>query len=200
MFASIPIVFAAQQASEGVVWLTIDGSAHATAHRLAVMAFLGVALVVWPVWLPFSLRMIERNSGRRDALMGLLWVGVAAAAAAVVLLTRSHPVAVVAGHSIRYHRAGRTTGWLEGLVLMAYFAPTILPLFVSTAPLARAIGVVLASSLVLTALIQRNALTSMWCFFAAILSGLIWVAIGRSELSKPAVVRAAWSSPIPEKS
>ena len=49
-----------------------------------------------------------------------------------------YPDAVVAGHSIRYHRSGRATGWLEGLVLMAYFAPTILPLFVSTAPLARA--------------------------------------------------------------
>ena len=67
---------------------------------------------------------------------------------------------------------------------MAYFAPTILPLFVSTAPLARVIGVVLAMSLVLTALIQHNAMTSMWCFFAAVLSALIWVAMGRSEFSK----------------
>ena len=113
--------------------------------------------------------------------MRLTWLGLAVAAAAVVLLTRSRPLAVVAGHSIRYHRSGRAAGWLEGLVLMAYFAPTILPLFVSTAPLARVIGVVLAMSLVLTALIQHNAMTSMWCFFAAILSGLIWVAIGRSE-------------------
>ena len=184
MFASIPLVFAAQQATEGVVWLTIDGSAHATVNRLAVVAFLGLALVVWPIWLPLSLQLVERSPERRRALMRLTWLGLAVAAAAVVLLTRSRPLAVVAGHSIRYHRSGRATGWLEGLVLMAYFAPTILPLFVSTAPLARVIGVVLAMSLVLTALIQHNAMTSMWCFFAAILSALIWVAIGRSEFAK----------------
>lgn len=184
MFASIPLVFAAQQATEGVVWLTIDGSAHATVHRLAVIAYLGLALVVWPMWLPFSLQLIERSPERRKALLGLFWVGVSAAATAIVLLMRSRPVAVVAGHSIRYNRSGHATGWLGALVLLAYIAPTILPLFVSTAPLARVIGTVLAMSLVLTALIERTALTSMWCFFAAILSGLIWVAMGRLEFSK----------------
>jgi hypothetical protein len=200
MFASIPLVFAAQQATEGVVWLTIDGSAHATAHRLAVVAFLGIALVVWPMWLPFSLQLIERSPERRRGLMGLFRVGVGAAAAAVVLLTRSQPVAVIAGHIIRYDRSGSATGWLRALVLLAYVAPTMLPLFVSTAPLARVIGVALATSLVLTALIERTAMTSVWCFFAAILSGLISVAIGRSELSKPMLARAGWRPPIPEES
>jgi hypothetical protein len=184
MFASAPLIFAAQQATEGVVWLTSDGTAHATVHRLAVVAFLGFALIVWPMWLPFSLLLIERSPARSKALAGLFWLGVAAAATAVVLLTRYQPVAVITGHSIRYNRAGHTTGWLEALVLLAYFSPTILPLFVSTAPLARAIGIALTLSLVLTALIERTALTSLWCFFAAILSGLICVAIGRSEFAK----------------
>jgi len=157
------------------------------------MAFLGLALVVWPMWLPFSLRLIERSPERRKALTGLLWVGVSAAATALVLLMRSRPVAVVAGHSIRYDRSGHATGWLGALVLLAYIAPTILPLFVSTAPLARAIGTVLAMSLVLTALIERTAMTSMWCFFAAILSALIWVAMGRSEFAKAGAPLAEFS-------
>ena len=114
--------------------------------------------------------------------MGLFWLGVAAAGVAVELLTRHQPVAVVAGHSIRYNRAGRTTGWLGALVLAAYFAPTILPLFVSTAALTRAIGGALVTSLVLAGVIERTALTSAWCFFAAILSGLILVAITRSDV------------------
>jgi hypothetical protein len=104
---------------EGVVWLTSDGTAHATVHRLAVVAFLGFALIVWPMWLPFSLLLIERSPARSKALAGLFWLGVAAAATAVVLLTRYQPVAVITGHSIRYNRAGHTTGWLEALVLLA---------------------------------------------------------------------------------
>ena len=200
MFASIPLVFAAQQATEGVVWRTIDGGAHATVHRLAVVAFLGFALIVWPMWVPFSLQLIERSPARQKVLTRLVWFGVAAAVAAVVLLTRSQPVAVVAGHSIRYNRAGNATGWLKALVLLAYVAPMILPLFVSTAPLARAIGVALAMSLVLTALVERTALTSVWCFFAAILSGLILVAITRSDFSRPILAHPGWRPPIPEES
>jgi len=36
LFAAIPLGFAAQQAAEGIVWLTIDNPAHATLHRAAV--------------------------------------------------------------------------------------------------------------------------------------------------------------------
>ena len=89
--------------------------------------------------------------------MGLFWVGVSVAVTGIVLLMRSRLIAVIAGHSLRYDRSGHATGWLGALVLLAYIAPTILPLFVSTAPLARVIGVVLTMSLVLTALIERNA-------------------------------------------
>src|SRR5690348_1383449 len=52
MFAAIPFIFAAQQATEGIVWLTIHDGQHASLHRLAVGAFLGFALIVWPIWLP----------------------------------------------------------------------------------------------------------------------------------------------------
>lgn len=73
MFAAIPLVFAAQQAAEGVVWLTIEGSAHPVLHRLAVIAFLGFALIVWPIWLPSSLQLIERRLERRRVLTALFW-------------------------------------------------------------------------------------------------------------------------------
>jgi hypothetical protein len=197
MFASTSLVFAAQQAAEGVVWLTIDGSAHTVVHRLAVVVFLGFALVVWPMWLPFSLQLIERSPGRRKVLIWLFWFGLVAAAVAVVLLTRSRPVAVVAGHSIRDNRAGSLTGLPRLLVLLAYTTPTIFPLFVSTAPLPRTIGVVLTTSLVLTAVIERTALTSAWCFFAAMLSGLIYLAVARTESSRPQLaVRVAFGPPV----
>jgi hypothetical protein len=184
MFAAIPLVFAAQQAAEGVVWLTIDSSDFALIQRLAVGAFLGIALIVWPMWLPFSLQLIERNSTRRRVLTAMFWFGAAIAACALVLLTHAKPFAIVSGHSIRYDRAGSVAGMLEGLVLLSYVIPTIAPLFVSTATLARTIGVMLAGSLIASVFVERNALTSVWCFFAAALSGVIWIAVVRTEKSR----------------
>ena len=133
MFAAVPLIFAAQQAAEGIVWLTIGGDAGTTLHHAAVNAFLGIALVLWPIWLPISLRRIEKDSARRRALSGLCWLGGAVSATALVLLFRWQPVAVVVGHSIRYDYAGSSDA-LQGFInLAAYVTATVVPFFVSTA-------------------------------------------------------------------
>jgi hypothetical protein len=176
-FAAIPLLFAAQQAAEGVVWLTIAGSDHSTIHQLAVIAFLAVALVIWPIWLPLSLRLIEQRPARKRALSLLLGAGIVAAASAVVLLVRAPPVAVVAGHSIRYDRAGDVKGLLEIVVLAGYALPTIVPLFVSTARLTQTLGILLVVSLAAAALVERHVVTSVWCFFAAALSVIVLLAV-----------------------
>ncbi len=192
MFAAIPLIFAAQQAAEGTVWLTMSGG-HATLHRVMVAAFLGVALIVWPTWLSFALKLIETDRRRRRILGALFWAGAAVATYAAVFLVRSRPTAQIAGHSIRYEYATRADGPIRLLYLLAYAVPTVVPFFVSTIPTARTIGVMLVVSLVASVLVQRDALTSVWCFFAAILSCLILVAVARQERAH----RAATASPSP---
>jgi hypothetical protein len=148
---------------------------------VAVDAFLGIALVVWPVWCPLALQRAERNAARRRILTALIWFGAAVATAAAFLLSRSQPVAVVVEHSIRYDRAGSSTAIRDSLVLLAYALSTIVPFLVSTTQLARTVGLSIVLSLTVTALIERNAFTSVWCFFAAMLSVLILVAVRREE-------------------
>jgi hypothetical protein len=181
MFAAIPFLFAAQQASEGVVWLTVNDGADSSLLRVAVIAFLGFALVVWPVWVPVSLRRIEPNAARRRALTMLSWVGAAVSVSAAFLLALWQPVAAIAGHTIRYtYGYGGKAGVLRELfLLIAYVTPTIIPFFVSTTNMAKAIGTTLVVSLFAAGLIERDSLTSVWCFFAAILSGVILVAVRR---------------------
>ena len=112
LFAAIPLAFAAQQAAEGIVWLTIDSPAHATLNRAAVFGFLAFALVVWPTWVPWSLRVAERNAARRKWLTRLTWAGVLVSLGAVVLLVRWAPSAYIEGSSVHYN-FGVPTGTVE---------------------------------------------------------------------------------------
>ena len=188
MLAAVPLLFAAQQVAEGVVWMTIEHGAEGSLQAVAVALFLGFALIGWPIWVPISLFLAERNRRRRRALAILSAVGVAVGVYAAVLLIQGRPTAHVAGHSIAYSYKERGSALVLALYLPGYVLPTVVPFFVSTISRAKLMGTVLVLSLLATFLIERQALTSVWCFFAAILSVLIVVSIGRDHrlVIKPA--------------
>jgi hypothetical protein len=177
MFAAIPLLFAAQQAAEGIVWMTMNRPSEAGLQGLAVIAFLGFALLVWPIWLPLSLIRMEGQQIRRRVLAGLCMAGIVVAAYATFLLVRWHPFAQVAGHSIRYVYSSGPLALPAGLYLGGYVIPTVVPFFISSASLSRVTGLALIVSLIAATVVERDALTSVWCLFAALLSGLVLMAV-----------------------
>jgi hypothetical protein len=185
MLAAVPLVFAAQQFAEGMVWTTFRNAGAETAHQAAVMAFIAIAMAVWPIWAPLSLRLAERDRTAKRVLAALLGLGSIAAVVSVLLLLRRHPVAEIAGHSIRYEYPHSTNAVLSVGMLAGYIAPTIGPFFVSTMRAARMIGSTLVVSLALSIVVEREALASVWCFFAAILSVQILFALKREAPRAP---------------
>ena len=181
VFAAVPLLFAAQQVAEGIVWLTMPDAAESPLHRTAVIAYLGFALVLWPAYLPISLRRAEHAPARRRVLAMIAALGVAVALAAWISLARWPPDASIAGRSIHYEFTGGKTPVLYIVLLVAYAIPTILTFFVSTVPLTRIIGITLLVSLLVTAVVARQGVTSVWCFFAAILSAQVLVSIRRAQ-------------------
>jgi hypothetical protein len=177
MFAAIPLFFAAQQAAEGIVWLTMNRPGEAGLQSVAVVTFLGFALLIWPIWLPVSLLRMERQQFRQRLLSGLCLAGIGVAAYGTDLLVRWHPYAQAAGHSIRYLYSTGPSALPPSFYLAAYAVPTVVPFFLSSASLARVIGLALIGSLVAAMVVERDALTSVWCFFAALLSGLVVLAV-----------------------
>ncbi|HTB56540.1 MAG TPA: DUF6629 family protein [Polyangia bacterium] len=188
MLAAVPLLFAGQQVAEGVVWMTIGHPSQAGLQELAVALFLSFALVGWPMWVPISLFVAERDPGRKRALAVMAWIGVAVGVYAAVLLVRGRPTAHVSGHSIAYSYKEHGPALVLALYLPGYVLPTVVPFFISTISRAKIMGTVLVLSLLATFLIERQALTSVWCFFAAILSVLIVLSIGKDHrlIIKPA--------------
>jgi hypothetical protein len=187
MFAGIPLIFAAQQAAEGIVWLTMNNAGQQTLHRWAVGAFLGVALVIWPMWLSLSLRLIEPHPARRRALAVTFAIGVFVSIYATISMIRLPPIATIAGHSIRYvYETSHDRGPERFLYIVVYVIPIVGPLFLSSTKLSRTIGGILTLSLIAAIVVQRDALTSVWCFFAAILSSLILISVVRGHHARAA--------------
>jgi hypothetical protein len=116
-------------------------------------------------------------------LSALIGIGVLVAAGSALMMLRSPPVATIAGRSIRYRSMAVGNHTVGILLLFAYLVPTIAPFFVSTMRTARTIGVTLIVSLIATLVVERDALTSVWCFFAAILSLQTLVAVERVRVS-----------------
>jgi hypothetical protein len=189
MLALVPMLFAAQQITEGLVWLTIDRPG--VLQSVSVHVFLGFALVVWPAWLPLSLFRMERDRARRRWIAPLLGVGLAVSVIHTAALLRWPPSAEVAGHSIHYDYGLGGGPWVQTAYLLVYIVPTVGPFFVSSVPMARIIGGVLLASLAATRIIQQGTLTSVWCFFAAVVSALIVVALHREHITAEAPLRAA---------
>lgn len=177
ILAATPLLFAAQQVAEGVVWRTINRPDASTLNLAAIAAFLGFALVVYPTWSPLALFLPERDPRRRKILGGLLAFGVCASVYAAALLLQQRPVARIANHSITYDYDKVGSSLVLALYLPGYVIPTVVPFFVSTMKHARVMGGVLVVGLVATFVIKRQALTSVWCFFAAIMSGVIVLSI-----------------------
>ena len=191
LFAAIPLLFGFQQFAEGIVWTTMGASTRVPLHESAVVSFLALALVIWPLWAPLSLWLIEPRGLRRRAMMSFFILGVIIAAIALRLLLQWEPVAVVAGHSIDYKHATMGFAIPEWALLLAYGVPTVGSFFVSSRTMVRAIGVTLFVSLLLAFLIKREALTSVWCFFAAVLSGMILVAVGQMGSARARTIAVA---------
>jgi hypothetical protein len=178
MLAFVPLLYAGQQVAEGVVWSTLGQPEHDFAQLVAVTAFLAFALAIWPLWVPLSLRLCERDPRRRAVLSALSVVGVVVAVFAGAMLAAERPVAYVSGHSLSYGHHQTNRALVLGVYLPAYMIASVVPFFVSTVNRAKLMGAVLVLSLAVTFAFKRGAFVSVWCFFAALLSGIIVRGIG----------------------
>lgn len=74
-FASIPLLFALQQFSEGFVWLSLENANYAEFQYYSVNIFLIFAQVVWPFFVPLSYLIMEPDPKRKKWLIGFTLIG-----------------------------------------------------------------------------------------------------------------------------
>lgn len=178
-FAAIPLLFAIQQFSEGILWLTIDKPDYLAWQVTATYFFLAFAQVVWPLWVPLAIMLIEENPVRKKILSVLCVVGILfSGLLGWCLVTHSSDFSLDCYH-IKYDL--HFPLYAVQLSVVLYPLCTIVPGLVSGIRNVRWLGVALAASLAVTELFYTRVVISVWCFFAAILSIMVYFIVKRMK-------------------
>jgi general stress protein CsbA len=172
LFAGIPLIFGLQQISEGFVWLSLQSQGHDLMLAVSSYIFLLAAVVIWPFMIPLSVLQMEVSADRRRTLRIFLAIGILTSLyyGTGLLLFDVNPQ--ISSHHIRY--ASNFPRSLAFPAFIAYLVATLVPIFISGVRRMRIMGVLMAASCLITGIFYKEYLTSVWCFFAAIISVVIY--------------------------
>lgn len=175
--ASFPLLFAAQQAIEGFLWLRLGNGDNDAITALSV-AFLLFAQVLWPILAPIGVLLVEPDQRRRLAMKGLAALSVFVAAYLLYVMVKSPYEVSVIGGSLRYATDMRTP--LPGGKVL-YAASTVLPLLLSSHRPLAVMGGIVAVGLAVSLYAFQMTFISVWCFFAAAASTVLYFHFANTE-------------------
>ena len=173
-FASIPLLFAGQQGAEGMVWLGLSSGNSESWKHFPVYIFLIFAQLVWPVWVPFSVLRLENDRARRTIIKGILGVGVCASLYLLYCILVYDVRAEIHSEHILYTLSFPAA--FTWIISVFYFVPTVVTLFISSGKRIQLLGLAVLVSFVFSRIYFTEHLISVWCFFAGILSIIVfWI-------------------------
>lgn len=173
LFASIPLVFAAQQITEGILWLALSNPGNGQLQNVTTYIFLFIAQIVWPLFVPIAIFFVESDQRRKKILKVLIGIGIAVSGYLAFCLLSYYVNASIIGYHVSYHQDyPAAIGPYGGLL---YIIATIAPPFLSSSKRMWLLGVTILISYIVTAIFYVDYIVSVWCFFASIISISVFV-------------------------
>lgn len=180
-FAAIPLLFAIQQLSEGVIWLTFRYNAPQLNVAMTYL-YSFFSHVLWPIYVPIAVLLIEPLHWRRMVLLAFVATGLAAGLYLLqILLTFS-----VVSQSTDQHMEYVSPHFFAATVMTLYLLATTVSAMFSYHRLVKVFGVLALMSFGAAYFFYARWFISVWCFFAALLSAVIYLHFalrGRCNLS-----------------
>lgn len=161
ILAAIPILFSIQQFFEGIQWVYLNSG---SASLFAGYNFLFFAFILWPVYVPITVFLLDKKE--RKILGWLVLAGsLVAIYFATILLTGPLTISKV-NSCISYKFAFP----FSSIVTLAYLSAIVGSLCISSLRIFRYFGIVVGFLGLVAWLFFELTFTSVWCFFAAIVS------------------------------
>jgi len=177
-FAAIPLLFGIQQIIEGVLWVAAIYDA-ALLQLITTYMYTMFSHVLWPMYMPFAIGLMEPEQWRKKAIWVFQFAGIVVGFHMLVLITTQPLTAVVDEHIIYV-----STHFYDWPMMALYVAATCLGALFSSYPLVRLFGVLALLLLIVAHWFYTVAVFSVWCFFAAVLSMIIYFHFNRTRLAR----------------
>ncbi|MDY6788658.1 MAG: DUF6629 family protein [Candidatus Nanohaloarchaea archaeon] len=171
LFSLTPLLFSIQQFSEGVLWIALENGGFPLLQSAATYTFLLFAIVGWPAYMTLALYRIESRGFRKKLLKWCLAAATVWGITSVAYLVTFSQSAYIEGGNIVYSAVAPIGGEMLYAVIYAFLA--IMPFFLTHKRKMWVLGSMIALSGALT-MVWVNALISVWCFFAAIISSYVY--------------------------
>ena len=169
-FAMIPLLFGIQQVIEGVIWLTFSYDAPILKETMTYV-YSVFSHVLWPIYVPLAVGIMEAVLWRKKALFVFGAAGLAVGLYLLYFIVATPMVAEVVGQHIVYD----SPHFYLIPVMTVYLAATCVSCLFSSHGFVKLFGALMFLSFVAAYIIHVMALVSVWCFFAAIISLLIYI-------------------------
>ena len=168
--ALIPLLFGIQQLVEGGIWLGFQFDAPALTMLLTQIYSL-FSHVLWPIYVPLAILSLKPAPLHRVTIITFLWAGTAVGLYLLYILVRFPVRAELAGGHILY----ASPHHYAPVAMGAYLAATCISLLFSNRKIVVAFGVAALLSFAAAYVFFTLWFVSVWCFFAAMLSGMIYL-------------------------
>ena len=179
-FASIPLLFGVQQAIEGVVWVSFGST---VVNTVATYAYSMFSHVLWPVFVPIAVLLMETEPIRKKILSLFSFLGLGVGGYLLYYIIADPVTAHVVNNSIAYH----SPHLYVYLIMALYLVATCGSCFVSSHRIINLFGTVLLISFAVAAWFYTETFFSVWCFFAGILSIIVYWFFKRKPVATRAV-------------
>ncbi|MGQ9424344.1 DUF6629 family protein [Gilvimarinus sp. F26214L] len=168
-FAAIPLLFGVQQIIEGFLWLSFLYERESL-NVVTTYAFTVFSHVLWPIFIPLAVGIMEPSVRRRQLIWLFLLMGLAVGFYLLYLIIR-FPLT----SEVREHIVYVSPHFYELPMMLLYLAATCVSCFFSSYPIVRVFGAAALALFAISIWFYTEAFFSVWCFFAALLSFIIYL-------------------------
>ena len=177
--ASFPILFAAQQFVEGLLWLDLASVEPGGCRPFLTHAFLGYAEIFWPIFAPLAAWLIEPTLWRRRLILGCLGVGTVLAWYLLFTMIAHPYTASISEAHIVYRNDGTYPRGIE----VPYVLATTISLLLSSHRLVQLLAIIILVGFAVAYISFHQSYISVWCFFAGVSSVLVYLFVSRTPKS-----------------
>lgn len=168
-FAAIPLLFGIQQLIEGALWLSFRFEAQLL-NEISTYAYSMFSHVLWPILVPAAVGSLEPQPRRRKMFRAFQLGGLFVGLYLLYLIVRFPVTSRIDEHIVYV-----SPHFYQFPVMGLYLAATCASCMFSSQNLIRVFGVLALLSFGAAYWVHAAAFFSVWCFFAGILSVIIYL-------------------------